>query len=79
MKDDNTTFKAIREKQLSHRNKLKEQFKAHFNICSQVVDPIEFKNSPNFIRQLQNINNTELNNTSPGIEELRSTVKPLKN
>ena len=39
MKDDKATFKTIREKQLSDRNTRKEQFKAHFIICSQVVHP----------------------------------------
>ena len=51
----------------------------HFNICADVVDPIELKDSPSFIRQFQDINNAELNTTPPDIEELRSAVKSLKN
>ena len=74
MKDGNTTFRTIMSE-----TTLKEHFKAHFNICSEVIDPIELKDAPNFIRQLQDINNTELNTTLPGKEELRSTVKSLKN
>lgn len=43
MKDDNTIFKTIHEKQFCDSCKVKEHFKAHFNICSKVVDPIELK------------------------------------
>ena len=32
-----------------------------------------------FIRQLQNINNIELNNTPPDTEKFKPTVKSLKN
>ena len=30
--------------------KLKERCKAHFDVCSKVVDPIELKDVPSFIR-----------------------------
>ena len=50
MKDGITTFKTIREKQFCDPNKVKEHFKVHFNICSEVADPIELKDAPRFIR-----------------------------
>ena len=49
MKDSNTTFKTIRQKQSCDPYKLKEHFKAHFNLCSKAVDPIELKYAPSFI------------------------------
>ena len=49
------------------------------NTCSEVADQIEPKIAPSFIRQLQNINNTELNNTPPDTEKFKPTVKSLKN
>ena len=48
---------------------LKEHFKAQFNIYYKVVNPIEFKDASNFIRQLQDINNTKENTTPPETEE----------
>ena len=74
-KDGNITFKTIYEKQLCDPNKLKEHFKAHFSICSEVADSIELKDARSFIEQFQDVNNTELNTTPPDKEELRSTVK----
>ena len=50
MKDGITTFKTIREKQFYDPNKLKEHFKVRFNIRSEVVDLIELKDEPSFIR-----------------------------
>ena len=43
MKNANTTFKTICEKQLCDSNKLKERLKVHFNICCEGVDPMELK------------------------------------
>ena len=67
MKDDKTTFKTRREKKLCDPNKLKEHFKALFSMCSEVVDPIEFKDTPSFLRQLQDISHAKLNTTPPDI------------
>ena len=53
--------------------KLKEHYQAHFDICSEVVDPIELKDAPSFIRQLKDINNTEPSTTPSEIEQLKST------
>ena len=53
MKDGTTKFKTIPEKQFCDPNKLKEYFKAHFNICSEVVDPTELENVPSFIRHFR--------------------------
>ena len=58
----------MHEKHFSNPSKLKEHFKAHFNICPNVVDPIELKDAPSFITKLQNINNTELNTIPPDID-----------
>ena len=61
MTDGKTTFETMREKQPCEPNKLKQHFYRHnFNICSDVVDSIELKDAPSFIRQLQDVNNTEL-------------------
>ena len=68
MEDYKTTFKTMHEKHFSNPSKLKEHFKAHFNICPKVVDPIELKDAPSFITKLQNINNTELNTIPPDID-----------
>ena len=48
MKDDNTTFKTILEKQRFDPNKLKEHFKTHLGN----IQSIEVKNVPRFIRQM---------------------------
>ena len=53
MKDGTTKFKTIPEKQFCDPNKLKEHFKAPFNICSEVVDPTELENVPSFIRHFR--------------------------
>ena len=79
IKDRNTTFTIKCKKQLCDPHKLKEHFKAHFTICFDVVDSIEFKDVSSFIRQLQDVNNTELDTTPPDLEKLKSTVKSLKN
>ena len=79
MKNGNTTFKTICEKQLCDPNKLKENLNAHFKIRSEFVDSVELKDATSFIRQLQDINNTEINTTPPDKEELRPSVKPLRN
>ena len=61
MTDGKTTFETMREKQPCEPNKLKQHFYRHnFNIFSDVVDSIELKDAPSFIRQLQDVNNTEL-------------------
>ena len=74
MKDDNTTFKTILEKQRFDPNKLKEHFKTHL----RNIQSIEVKNVPRFIRQMQDINNTELNNTVPGLEKPSKGTKGRK-
>ena len=63
MKDGNTTFKTVREKQLCDPNNLKEHFHAHFKICSKSVNPFELKDvkMPSFIRQVQGIYTSEAN------------------
>ena len=63
MKGGHTTFKTLCEKQLGDPNNLKEHFQAHFNICSKTVDPFELKDvkMPSFIRQVQDIINSESN------------------
>ena len=78
MKNVNTTFKNLREKQQCDPSKLKEYFKTHFNTCSVTADPIELTDAPDFIKKLHDINDTELNMDPPDIEELRSTIKSLK-
>ena len=69
MKDDTTTSKTRREKKLCDASKLKEHFKALFSMCSEVVDSIEFKDAPSFIRQFQDISNVKLNTTPPDISK----------
>ena len=67
-KDGNTKPKTIREKQLCDPNKLKVHFKAHFNTCSNAVNPLELKDAPSFNRKRKDVKNTELNTTPPDIE-----------
>ena len=55
MKDSNTTFKTIHDKQLCDPNKLKEHFETLFKICPEIADSIELEDAPCFIRQHQDI------------------------
>ena len=79
MKDCNTIFRQLREKQCCDSKKLKDYFKAHFNKSSENDEPIDFIDAPNAIRKLCDITVTDINTAPPSVEELKSTIGSLKN
>ena len=78
MKDCNTIFKKLREKQHCDSKKLREYFKEHFNKSPENDEPPNLKYPPNIIQQLRT-ENTDINTAPPSVEELKSTIASLKN
>ena len=79
MKTDITKFKKKGEKLGCDPSKLTEYFKNHFNYSSELLEPIELIDVPDYIKQLQTIDVSELNTSSPSIDEIKSTVNNLNN
>ena len=80
IKSDITTFKKKSPGNLKCDPKeLTKHFKEHFNQNNEQEEPIELNDVPDYIKQLQNIDMNELNSAAPKIEEIKSTIKSLKN
>ena len=59
--------------------KLKDYFKNHFNPPATSSVQIELINAPKFVKELQNLCDTELNTDPPSKEEIIAVIKSLKN
>ena len=79
MKNTNTTFKKLPEMQQCDPAILTQYFETHFSETPETRKPPELEDAPDFIKQLKTIDDTEMNIDPPGIEELESIVKSLKN
>ena len=79
MKTDTMTFKNLREKEKCDPQKLKKYFISHFNELPVTPEPTELENIPDYIKQLQEIEVEGLNALPPDLEELKLTIKNLKN
>ena len=79
MKTDITKFKKKGTKLVCDPGKLTEYFKDHFNSSSELLEPIELIDVPDYIKQLQSIDVSELNTSSPSTDEIQSTVNKLNN
>ena len=72
MKTDTMTFKNLREKEKCDPQKLKKYFVSHFNEFPVTTEPMELK-------QLKEIEVEGLNASPSDLEELKLTIKNLKN
>ena len=80
MKSDITTFmKRAHENIKCDPDKLTKYFNEHFNQSIELDEPLELSDVPDYIKQLQNIDMDGLNTAAPSIDEIKSTVKKLKN
>ena len=75
MKDGNTTFRKLHGKQNCDPSKLKEHFISHFNSTSGNDGQIHNMVAEKVLEQLRGISGTKLNDTSPDLKELLSTIQ----
>ena len=79
MKTDTMTFKNLRKKEKCDPQKLKKYFTSHFSELPVTPEPMELEIIPDYIKQLQEIEVEGLNASPPDLEELKLTIKNLKN
>ena len=79
MKNNDSSFKPIRNTSKCEPEKLKEHFSKHFNVVPLNDIPRELLEVPQFIKNLQDANGSNLNQNPPTIEEIRKTLISLKN
>ena len=79
MKDCNTIFKKLHEKQGCDPQMLKEYFETHFNKTCENVEQTDLIDAPIVIRSLCDVTDTDINTAPPCAEELKSTIRSLKN
>ena len=77
-KNDQSSFKAVRDKTQCDTGQLKTYFMKHFSSANSRPIPIELINAPDFVRKLQNIPIESINTEPPSKEEILSTIKKLK-
>ena len=77
-KDDGSTFKQIRTKDVCDPQKLRDYFENHFQKREFQEAPIELIEAPEFIRNLKEIS-TEINTKPPDKAEIITALKRLKN
>ena len=79
MKSDFTAFKVKNNNSKCDPNRLSNYFKDHFNETKELQDPIELNDAPDYIKILQGIDVQGLNTLAPNSDEIKLTVKRLKN
>ena len=70
MKYNDSSFKPIRNASKCEPEKLKEHFSKHFNVVPPNDFPCELLEGPQFIKNLQDANGSNLNQIPPTIEEV---------
>ena len=79
-KADGSTFKSTKRKNRCDQEKLREFFTGHFSLTVDENDePNELKDTPEYIKVLQQINSESINTEPPTKDEIRSTLLNLKN
>ena len=78
MKDVSSSFKPIKRNNKCSPEKLKEYFSEHFNIAPPDKIPDELLKAPPYIKELQSLP-CNLNHAPPTIQEVKDTLKSLKN
>ena len=79
LKSNNSTFLDTKKKHKCESSKLKEHFKHHFNIVEDLNEPLELSEAPEFVKELQRVDIKGINTNPPNFEEIRHTLKHLKN
>ena len=79
IKSDSSTFKTTSRKNGCEPNKLKQYFMEHFNQEIHENEPIELTEAPEFIENLQQIGIDGIKTQPPDFNEIRNTLKRLKN
>ena len=79
MKSDKSTFKDTHRKNICEPQKLKHHFMDHFNQQRHTDDPTELIQTPDFILKLQDVKIDCIQTSAPDLNEIRSTLKKLKN
>ena len=77
-KNDNSTFKSVREKVQCDPKKLTAYFVKHFSKKNTDPYPIELINAPAFVRKLQDISIESINTEAPSKEEILLTIEKFK-
>ena len=78
MKSNGNTFGEVKRKKTCNPDVLKSHFEKHFNPTQQKPDPPEFTFAPDFIEQLQNLPENDLNTSPPDRDEIYKTIMKLK-
>ena len=79
IKDDSSSFKAIKKNNKCDPEKLKAHFSKHFNIATPADIPDELLEAPDYILNLRDTSNIEINHDSPTKQEIKGVLKHLKN
>ncbi|XP_066921086.1 uncharacterized protein [Clytia hemisphaerica] len=79
MKNNDSSFKSLKNTGKWEPQKLKEHFSKHFNVAPPNETPHELKESPQFIRDLQTSHHFDLDQSPPTIEEIKNILVSLKN
>jgi len=79
MKNNDSSFKSMRNTKRCEPEKLKEHFSEHFNVAPPVETPRELLEVPNFIKDLQEAHSSNLDHNPPTTNEIRKTLISLKN
>ena len=79
MKSSDSAFKSVNNTSKCDSSILRNHFYRHFN--SEVIknEPIELNEVPEFIKTLQELPENLMKTSAPDMEELKSTIKTLKN
>ena len=75
----NTSFTKIKDKYQCDPTKLKDHFKQHFNLNRESTVSILASEIPHSLKLTFSNNQHELHNEPPSVDELKSTIKSLKN
>ena len=77
-KDDESTFKSVKQKDGCDGQKLREYFSVHFGAPRNDPDPIKLVNAPKFLQGLINVP-TDFNSLPPEKYEIIETLRKIKN
>ena len=79
MKSSDSAFKSINNTSKCDPSILRNHFYQHFNSEVTKNEPIELNEVPEFIKTLQELPENLMKTSAPDMEELKSTIKTLKN